>query len=83
MRTGWAGLYEVSPDHNAILGSVPELENFFCANGFSGHGMMHAPVIGQSIAELLTEGSVQVADLGPYSIERFRGAGHRPEYNVI
>jgi sarcosine oxidase subunit beta len=83
IKTGWAGLYEVSPDHNAILGKVPELENFVCANGFSGHGMMHAPAVGLSLAELITEGAAQSVDLTPYSIERFRGKRSVPEHNVI
>ena len=43
MKTLNAGLYEVSPDHNAILGPVPDLPRFVLANGFSGHGMQHAP----------------------------------------
>ena len=83
IKTGWAGLYEVSPDHNAILGLVPELENFICANGFSGHGMMHAPAVGLSIAELIMEGQAQSVDLTPYSIQRFRGPPSIPEHNVI
>lgn len=83
VRRGWAGLYEVSPDHNAILGHVPELENFICANGFSGHGMQHAPAAGLAIAELVTEGSAKSVDVKDYSIERFRGAESVPEHNVI
>ncbi len=83
MRTGWAGLYEVSPDHNAILGFVPELDNFVCANGFSGHGMMHAPAVGMGLAELVTGGSSESVDLNPYSIERFSLVERRPEHNVI
>jgi sarcosine oxidase subunit beta len=82
IATGVAGLYEISPDHNAILGPVPGVENFFCANGFSGHGMQHAPAVGLAIAELLTDGRARSVDLEPYSIERFS----RPlagEYNVI
>ncbi len=80
--TGVAGLYEVSPDHNAILGHVPELENFICANGFSGHGMQHAPAVGLALAELVTEGISKSVDLEPYAIERFRSAAEI-EYNVI
>jgi sarcosine oxidase subunit beta len=82
VATGVAGLYEISPDHNAILGSVPGIENFFCANGFSGHGMQHAPAVGLTISELLTEGTARSVDLAPYAIERFSrpSAG---EYNVI
>jgi sarcosine oxidase subunit beta len=83
MRTGWAGLYEVSPDHNAILGLVPELENFVCANGFSGHGMMHAPAVGMGLAELIISGSSESVDLSPYTIERFSLGERRPEHNVI
>ena len=83
IKTGWAGLYEVSPDHNAILGHVPELENFFCANGFSGHGMMHAPAVGLSIAELIVDGEARSVDLTPYSIQRFQGQPSIPEHNVI
>jgi sarcosine oxidase subunit beta len=83
IRNGWAGLYETTPDHNAILGVLPGVENFVCANGFSGHGMMHAPAVGLAIAELLTEGTSKSVDLVPYSIERFRDRETEPELNVI
>lgn len=83
IRRSWAGLYEVSPDHNAILGLVPEIENFVCANGFSGHGMMHSPAVGQGLAELIITGSPVSVDLASYSIERFGGDERRPEHNVI
>ncbi len=42
-KRAWAGLYEMSPDHHGILGSLPELPGMYFANGFSGHGVMHAP----------------------------------------
>jgi sarcosine oxidase subunit beta len=45
-KKAWAGLYEMSPDHHGILGPVKELPGFFVANGFSGHGVMHAPATG-------------------------------------
>jgi sarcosine oxidase subunit beta len=82
VATGVAGLYEVSPDHNAIIGPVPGIENFFCANGFSGHGMQHAPAVGLVIAELLTEGAASSVDLSAYAIERFSRPSEG-EYNVI
>ncbi|MBD3382316.1 MAG: FAD-dependent oxidoreductase, partial [candidate division Zixibacteria bacterium] len=53
IATSWAGLYETTPDHHAILGKVPEVEGFLCANGFSGHGFMHAPGVGLLMAELI------------------------------
>ena len=68
---GWAGLYEISPDNHAILGTVPGLEGFILANGFSGHGFQHSPVVGQVIAELVTGGRATTIDITPLSIERF------------
>jgi len=68
---GWAGLYEISPDRHAILGKVPEVEGFFLANGFSGHGFQHSPAVGKVIAELITEGKAKMIDITSLSIERF------------
>jgi sarcosine oxidase subunit beta len=63
----WAGLYEMSPDHHAIVGRAPALTNLYLANGFSGHGVMHAPAIGQLIAELIIDGrtSIDIEALRP------------------
>jgi sarcosine oxidase subunit beta len=68
---GWAGLYEITPDHHAILGSVPEVEGFFIANGFSGHGFQHSPTVGKVISELILNGKATTIDISPLSIERF------------
>ncbi len=59
-KRAWAGLYEMSPDHHAILGPVPEVPGFFCANGFSGHGVMHAPATGKILADLVLQGKTDV-----------------------
>ena len=59
-KRAWAGLYEVSPDHHCILGPVEEVPGFFCANGFSGHGAMHAPSTGRILADLITTGKTEV-----------------------
>jgi sarcosine oxidase subunit beta len=72
IANGWAGLYEISPDHHAILGKVPEVEGFILANGFSGHGFQHSPAVGKVIAELMTDGRAQSIDVTPLSIERFK-----------
>jgi sarcosine oxidase subunit beta len=63
----WAGLYEMSPDHHAILGRAPALANLYLANGCSGHGVMHAPAIGHVIAELIIDGrtSIDIDSLRP------------------
>jgi sarcosine oxidase subunit beta len=65
---GWSGFYEMSPDRHAILGRSMEVENFFLANGSSGHGVMHAPAIGQLLAEMVFDGvasSIDVEELRP------------------
>ncbi|MDP9360983.1 MAG: FAD-binding oxidoreductase [Acidobacteriota bacterium] len=66
----WAGLYEMSPDHHAILGRAPAMANLFLANGSSGHGVMHAPAIGQVIAELIVDGRTSI-DITPLRPSRF------------
>ncbi len=68
---GWAGLYEISPDHHAILGKVPEAEGLILANGFSGHGFQHSPAVGKVISELITDGVASTIDISSLSIERF------------
>lgn len=61
-KRAWAGLYEMSPDHHGILGTLPELPGMYFANGFSGHGVMHAPASGKIIADLITRGATDVVD---------------------
>jgi sarcosine oxidase subunit beta len=82
ISNGWAGLYETTPDHNAILGPPRGVEGLMLANGFSGHGFMHAPAVGQLITEWIVDGKPSL-DLSPLRLERF--AEHRAmvEANVI
>lgn len=61
-KRAWAGLYEMSPDHHCIIGPVEDVKGFFCANGFSGHGVMHAPATGKMVADLILHGSTDVVD---------------------
>lgn len=78
----WAGLYEVTPDSNPIICQAPEVEGFYLANGFSGHGFMHAPAVGELLAELIVDGRTSI-DLSPFSLERFSRAELEAELNVI
>jgi glycine/D-amino acid oxidase-like deaminating enzyme len=71
IHRGWAGLYEISPDSNAILGPIPELEGFYVAGGHSGHGFQHGPIVGKLMAELILTGRTTI-DIGALGIERFR-----------
>jgi sarcosine oxidase, subunit beta len=71
-KRAWAGLYEMSPDHHCILGSVEEIKGFYLANGFSGHGVMHAPATGKILSDLILEGKTRVvSDPSVVSFERF------------
>jgi len=67
----WAGLYAMTPDHSAILGPLPGRKGRFVATGFSGHGLMHAPAVGCSMAELLLDGKTSTLDVSAYRLERF------------
>ncbi len=68
----WAGLYEVSPDKHAILGPAPECPNLFLLNGCSGHGVMHAPALGQLLSEVISDGAASTLDVSPLRPSRFR-----------
>jgi sarcosine oxidase subunit beta len=67
----WAGLYEMSPDRHALLGRAPGLENFYLANGSSGHGVMHSPALGQLLAEHLLDGRAHTLDVHALRPTRF------------
>lgn len=69
----YAGIRSLTPDHHAILGRVPGLDGFYLANGFSGHGFMHAPAVGRLLAEEILDGRATSADISPLSILRFAG----------
>jgi sarcosine oxidase subunit beta len=79
---GWAGLYEVSPDHHAILGKVPGLKGFYLANGFSGHGFMQSPAVGKLISAVIT-GQEPFIDISCLSYERFAQGKLIEETQVI
>jgi len=70
-KRAWAGLYEVSPDHHAILGPAPEVRGLYYANGFSGHGVMHAPATGKVLADLIVKGNTTMIDVNVLSVRRF------------
>jgi len=69
----WAGTYEVTPDHFPVLGANPDAQGWVDACGFSGHGVMQAPMIGILIAEEIADGRAYSLDIDPLRIRRFRG----------
>jgi sarcosine oxidase subunit beta len=66
-----AGLYEMTPDHHAIIGEAASAPGFFLANGFSGHGVMHSPATGRIVAEQILYGRARLLDAAPLRLERF------------
>ncbi|MFI5372266.1 MAG: NAD(P)/FAD-dependent oxidoreductase [Candidatus Eisenbacteria bacterium] len=82
VSNGWAGLYETTPDHNAVIGWAPGVGGLMLANGFSGHGFMQAPGVGQLVAEWLVHGKPSL-DLTSLRLERFSEQATVIEANVI
>jgi sarcosine oxidase subunit beta len=80
LRRAWAGFYDMTPDAHPIIGAVSE--GVYAACGFSGHGFMQAPAVGDAVAaELL--GEEPAFELGPYRLERFAGDAIFPETLVL
>ena len=82
VKTAWAGLYELTPDSQPLVGPLPDRAGAWIAAGFSGHGFMMAPVIGRWLAEWMTRGRSPV-DLSPFAPDRFRLGKTEPERNVV
>jgi sarcosine oxidase subunit beta len=80
---GWAGLYDITPDHHALLGAFPERPNFYLAGGFSGHGVMHAPAAGRVISEIVVDGAATSIDVSVLAPTRVREEKLLHELNVI
>lgn len=83
ISSSWSGDYEMSPDHNGMVGESETVGGFFYATGFSGHGFMLSPAVGEHLAELIT-GRTPTIDLTGLGAQRFsRVGGSRPERIVI
>jgi len=82
IRGGWAGLYEMTPDHNAIIGEVPGVSRFLYATGFSGHGFLQGPAVGEILRDMVLR-RPSFVDIAPLTVERFDAAALRPEYNIV
>lgn len=82
LRHGWAGLYEMTPDHNAVIGEAPHVSRFLYAAGFSGHGFLMGPAVGEVMGALV-RGEIPPVDVSTLSAERFAGADVRPERAVV
>lgn len=78
----WAGLYEMTPDHNPIIGPSGDVDGFYTIAGFSGHGFQHAPAAGRILADVIT-GRDPRFDLAPFALDRFSRRTTAAEANVV
>ncbi len=82
VRSGWAGLYETTPDHNALLGESSRISRFLYATGFSGHGFLQGPAVGEILRDMYL-GVTPFIDVTPLDVERFARGDLRPERNIV
>jgi sarcosine oxidase subunit beta len=79
----WAGLYEISPDRHAIVGQDASVPNFHLVNGSSGHGVMHAPALGQLASEIILDGNARSLDIASLALDRFAAGRALPAPDVM
>ena len=82
MAGSWAGLYEVTPDHNALIGEAEQPARFLYATGFSGHGFLQGPAVGELVRDRFFR-RPSFVDVTPLAADRFAADRPRPEFNVI
>ena len=82
LLSGWAGLYAITPDNHALMGQFENMNRVYYATGFSGHGFMHAPAVGDCMAALMKEERPPV-DISALSVERFATNQIVEEFNVF
>jgi glycine/D-amino acid oxidase-like deaminating enzyme len=82
IQGGWAGFYDMSPDHNAIIGEAPHVSRFLYATGFSGHGFLQGPATGELLRDLVLRQPAFV-DAAPLAVERFDGRPLAGEFNFV
>lgn len=82
--SSWAGHYDYnSLDQNGIIGTHPEISNFYFANGFSGHGLQQGAGVGNAIAEIIMKGRSETIDVSSLGYGRIAAGKPFFELNVI
>jgi len=83
LKGSWWGYYGVSPDNSPIIGANPAAEGWIDACGFSGHGIMHAPVTGLAVSELIADGRAHTIDVSAFRHTRFGSGDVAVEANIF
>ena len=84
LKRGWAHLYDTnSADHNAILGWHDRHPGLLLQVGYSGHGAMESPAVGECLAELVLTGGYRSIDCSPLRWGRFQSGELVKETIVI
>ena len=78
----WAGLYEITPDANPIIGPATDVDGLFLINGFSGHGFQHSPAAGRILADVIV-GRDPGFDLTAFAATRFAAGAVIGERYVV
>lgn len=79
----WSGMYNMSPDAQPIIGQSDQVKGFYYAVGYSGHGFMVAPAVGEALAELILFGKTLHTDISYLNLNRFENASMEKEKNVV
>lgn len=82
-RASWYGYYEMTPDHNAILGAATDAPGWIHASGFSGHGVQQAAAVGEVVRDEILHGRSQQIDIDPLRDDRFTDGRTRNERHII
>lgn len=82
-RASWAGYYEITPDHNPILGKPAGVEGWVNAAGFSGHGVQQAAAVGRIVAEEIVDGRAITINIDEFRIERFGAGAELHERHIV
>jgi FAD-dependent oxidoreductase domain-containing protein 1 len=84
VTSSWAGFYDYNTfDQNALLGLLPEFNNFHTATGFSGHGIQQAAAVGNAMAELIVHGEYREIDLSRFNASRVVEGKPIYEQNIV
>lgn len=81
----WAGLLDFASLEVPMAGPLPTedgtaVPGAFVVAGLTGHGHPYAPILGQLVAELVTDGAAHTLPLAPFDPSRYVGRAHAPTW---